>query len=258
MKKTIAIIGLGPRGTSLLERLLTNIIKNRLMGKVKILLFDKNKSKGYGCHSPKISNYLLVNTISDQITMYFGSEMEKFGIINNGQSFYEWNKLSDKNGKKTDYLSRVKLSEYLEFFYTEQINRMIENNIEFEVIDKEVVDIIYGNSIAIKIKNNVEYQVTFAITSLGHQNNNIINENNCDRLINTSFLKKLNKKSVAIQGLGLTAFDVISELTEGKDGRFKRDENNKLVYLPSGKEPKIYLYSRSGLFLSSRAYNNDT
>lgn len=55
MKKTIAIIGLGPRGVSLLERLLTNIINNKLSKKINFLLFDKNKAKGYGCHNPNIS-----------------------------------------------------------------------------------------------------------------------------------------------------------------------------------------------------------
>ncbi len=61
---------------------------------------------------------------------------------------------------------------------------------------------------------------------------------------------------VAIQGMGLTTFDVLSALTEGRGGKFFRsDIDNKLVYIPSGQEPIIIAFSRSGLPLSARARN---
>lgn len=238
-----------------MERLLTNMIRNNLSKDIKLLLFDKNKAKGYGCHNPDISDNLLVNTISDQITMYFGKEMEDFGLINEGPSFYQWSVKKNKNVKKNEYLPRVQLSKYLEHFYTEQISRMVENNIPFEIINDEVIDVTKDTSIK---TINKSYQANTVVLCLGHQNREIVNENYCDRLLNTSFLKNINKKSIAIQGLGLTSLDVLIELTEGKGGIFKRDKNNKLTYLSSGKEPKIYIYSRSGLFLSGRSYNEDT
>ncbi len=258
MKNIVAIVGLGPRGTSLLERLLTNIIKNNLSKEIKFLLFDKNKAKGYGCHHPNISENLLVNTISDQITMYFGKEMKQYGIVNEGLSFYQWSVEKNQNIKKNDYLSRVQLSRYLEYFYTEQINRMIENNIQFEIVNDEVIDVSDETIPTIKTLNNQSYKASFVVLCLGHQNKEIKKENYCDNLLDTSFLKEINKKSIAIQGLGLTSFDAIIELTEGKEGVFERNKEGKLIYKPSGKEPKIFIYSRSGLFLSGRAYNNDT
>jgi hypothetical protein len=63
---------------SLLERLL----RNNLSKDIKFLLFHKNKAEGYGCNNPSILDNLLVNTISEQITMYFGKKMKKFGLIN--------------------------------------------------------------------------------------------------------------------------------------------------------------------------------
>jgi uncharacterized NAD(P)/FAD-binding protein YdhS len=52
---------------------------------------------------------------------------------------------------------------------------------------------------------------------------------------------------VEIQGLGLSAMDALASLTLGKSGSFERDMSGQLVYEPSGREPQITLFSRSGL-----------
>ena len=59
---------------------------------------------------------------------------------------------------------------------------------------------------------------------------------------------------VGIEGMGLTFFDVVSELTTGRGGVFDR-EGDGLTYIPSGNEPFIAAYSRSGIPLSARASN---
>jgi hypothetical protein len=73
---------------------------------------------------------------------------------------------------------------------------------------------------------------------------------------------------VGIDGLGLTAIDVILHLTEGRGGRFvaspsgSTDETSSLVYVPSGNEPsEIIGFSPSGLLPCCRPNNeklNDT
>ncbi|MDQ1738895.1 MAG: hypothetical protein QOE53_547 [Pseudonocardiales bacterium] len=61
---------------------------------------------------------------------------------------------------------------------------------------------------------------------------------------------------VGILGMGLTAIDVLLYLTEGRGGRFVREEPQRLRYLPSGDEPAaIVAFSRSGLFTSARPLN---
>jgi hypothetical protein len=51
---------------------------------------------------------------------------------------------------------------------------------------------------------------------------------------------------VAIGGFGLSAMDVMSCLTVGRGGRFVLD-GDRMRYLPSGREPELLFYSRSGL-----------
>jgi hypothetical protein len=53
--------------------------------------------------------------------------------------------------------------------------------------------------------------------------------------------------TVAVRGLGLTFYDVIRSLTLGRGGRFTRCTDGTVHYLPSGREPLIIAGSRSGL-----------
>ncbi|MCF8436882.1 MAG: hypothetical protein K9G57_08555, partial [Ignavibacteriales bacterium] len=62
-------------------------------------------------------------------------------------------------------------------------------------------------------------------------------------------------KVVAIQGMGLTTFDVVAELTIGRGGRFVTDTNDRMRYESSGNEPRMILFSRSGLPLLARPVN---
>ena len=63
-------------------------------------------------------------------------------------------------------------------------------------------------------------------------------------------------EDVVVSGLGLTAFDAILALTEGRGGRFVADGDNaptRLRYEPSGNEPgHIYGFSPSGLPVTCR------
>lgn len=53
--------------------------------------------------------------------------------------------------------------------------------------------------------------------------------------------------SMLLQGMGLTAIDTITDWTTGRGGRFSPRSAGIPEYIPSGKEPEIFLTSRSGL-----------
>ncbi len=63
--------------------------------------------------------------------------------------------------------------------------------------------------------------------------------------------------TVAVEGFGLTAFDVIAELTEGRGGRYRQiGDSDELDYVASGDEPQsILVYCRAGVPLGARARN---
>ena len=54
-------------------------------------------------------------------------------------------------------------------------------------------------------------------------------------------------ESVLLRGLGLTFIDQMTLLTQGRGGKFRRTAAGKLVYEPSGEEPILYAGSRRGV-----------
>ncbi|MDO5617989.1 FAD/NAD(P)-binding protein [Kocuria sp.] len=56
------------------------------------------------------------------------------------------------------------------------------------------------------------------------------------------------EQTVLVRGMGLNFHDVVTELTEGRGGRFEAaaDESDRLVYVPSGHEPFVVVGSRRG------------
>jgi uncharacterized NAD(P)/FAD-binding protein YdhS len=62
---------------------------------------------------------------------------------------------------------------------------------------------------------------------------------------------------IAIAGMGLVGFDLLTALTIGRGGSY-RDMGDRKRYMPSGKEPDIYLYSRSGVpYCAKSAHGTD-
>ncbi|WP_257478910.1 FAD/NAD(P)-binding protein [Acidipropionibacterium jensenii] len=59
---------------------------------------------------------------------------------------------------------------------------------------------------------------------------------------------------VIVRGLGANFFDLVGVLFEGRGGRFERDEEGELRYLPSGREPHLIAGSRRGLPYRGKAY----
>ena len=266
---TIAVIGVGPRGLSILERIITYSMKNKHLS-LNVLLFDPGVP-GCGCHLKLQPDHLLVNTVASQMTLFSDGSVENIASTITGPSFYEW--LTDQ--KKQDlpsispngYYSRSRLGEYLHWVYL-YLLEIAPENLSIKFINDEVIKTIHSEidgqwDIII---HNEKYKSDYLFITTGHglDDNNIFSIE-CD--VNRNVIsnpypieKKLEnvaeKKTVGIEGMGLTFFDIISHLTTGRKGMFQRSSvDNRLLYIPSGKEPKIIAYSRSGLPLSSRAIN---
>ena len=58
--------------------------------------------------------------------------------------------------------------------------------------------------------------------------------------------------SVAVSGMGLVAVDVVTALTVGRGGEFVEDGGG-LRYRPSGREPRVQLFCRSGLPFTTKS-----
>lgn len=286
-KTTVAILGMGPRGLSILERICAMHPLYSSDAPMEIVILDKN-AMGVGAHSLSQPDHLLVNTVACQITLFGDATVKNAGPFRAGPCFHQWANnqgygkvdgryLKDKGGEPVDandYLPRRLLGEYLNWAYN-RILKTLPNHITITQIDQQAINILIqddGVSLVV-LENNERLAVDFIYLTTGHGDNaKTLDDHLVERFIannskhndllayyaNPYPVDSLNhikaEAGVIIQGIGLTAYDVISQLTLGRGGRFTR-VNGELCYHPAGNEPDIYIYSRQALPFSSRGTN---
>ncbi|MFE8047902.1 FAD/NAD(P)-binding protein [Brenneria goodwinii] len=287
-RTTIAILGMGPRGLSILERLITLYHHYPQSGKIDILLVDPNEM-GTGAHSPQQPDHLLVNTVACQITLFGDTTVKDAGPTRSGPCFYQWATeqgyrhidghivRATEGGRAiqpNDYLPRRLLGEYLSWAYRELI-RELPPGLNVRQLPLRAVNLYLRDDgkTDILLEEGVQFSADFIYITTGHGKNMpslddhrlqqfvSANQSNNPRLqyyatpYPMSALDAISPDTrVLVQGIGLTAYDVLSQLTYGRGGVFTEKEG-RLSYTPSGREPKIALFSRQALPFSSRGTN---
>ena len=100
----IAIIGAGPRGLSLCERLIAQASINQQS--LSLTLIDPYPPGGaiWQTNQPQS---LLLNSVTSQVTLFTDETLETGGPINPGPSLYEWAKKDGRNFAKKNQPSLV-------------------------------------------------------------------------------------------------------------------------------------------------------
>ncbi|MCM0589757.1 MAG: FAD/NAD(P)-binding protein [Gloeotrichia echinulata DEX184] len=285
----VAIIGVGPRGINILERIKAVFGQQIIEVELVVHLIDPGEP-GQGIHITNQPDYFLINTIAGQITMFSDTTVTNAGIIVNGQSLLEWAseqgyKYDDDSYIKAcqegrplaenDYLPRSVLGEYLAGVFN-QIVHSIPSNIKLRHYRCRAENLVEGKDDCIDVVLEEGYKLTvnFVFLTIGHSQSNPDFEEQkmsekvlaCGRynphlayFHNPYPITKLTsitpEATVVVQGMGLTACDVIAQLTVGRGGRFIANAPQKLRYKPSGREPQIVIYSRQSLPFSGRGIN---
>jgi uncharacterized NAD(P)/FAD-binding protein YdhS len=281
---SVAVVGGGPRGFSILERLVTYAGRST---NLNIHLIDPGGA-GQGSHSVHQARGLLTNTLASQVTIYPLRDFTNPTLGNTGPSFTDWandvgyrrihNSFKrDPSGAPVspgDYLPRALLGEYLASAYQALI-ASLPSNIVVEHHRNLAVDFQtdHTNHILVELQTGYRISVDYLFLATGHCANKPTNEQRRYSLFVSNNLAKNPKlgiyqliyptkqlddissaATVAVQGLGLTGYDVISSLTEGRGGVFV-DEGPRFRYIPSGAEPKILIFSRNCLPYAARGIN---
>lgn len=261
----IGIVGAGPRGLSALERVLAFGL-NHPERALKITLFDPSMA-GPGCHHIHQPDYLLVNTIAEQITMFADESVKQAGAVIQGPNFYQWlSSLTPEEGRPENlrvdgYYSRRLFGRYLNWVFL-YLQDLAPANVQIVHQQCEVVDIErHQDAWVVMDELGERHHQHRLVLATGHtkpkaeqpQHDLVIED---PYPVDTQLQGITPDMTVAIQGMGLTMCDVVAELTEGRGGQFVRSPVDKsLRYLASGQEPKLMAFSRSGLPLTGRAAN---
>ncbi|PJG59582.1 FAD/NAD(P)-binding protein [Aeromonas cavernicola] len=262
-KLTVAIVGLGSRGLSLLERLLT-LAPLQNGRQLAIHIFEPNKP-GCGVHDPQQHDYLLLNTVAEQLSMFpshaaNGSPFERLG-----PNLYEWclergiriavnghqDQVAGRLVLPTDFLPRSLLGGYLHWFYQE-ITANLADNISLTLHQERAVALDYAADAAVLYgESGSAIRVDKLFLMQGHtgQMEQPLSAHHIVNIypIPASLAPIAPQDEVGLEGFGLASMDVLAALSTGRGGVFVRQAGQPVVYLASGQEPNITLFSRTGL-----------
>ncbi len=257
-----AIVGLGSWGLCVLERTVSRA--RHIQSKVRVHVVEPGQLGG-GVYSMAQPDYLILNNPCGQLSLYASPddhEEPRYAV-----GLYEWvvrqgyrrvgyeYKIGSEGETvlPTDYLPRRLMGEYLAWFY-EALLADAPTNLEIIRHYATAIDITSesGGRETIWLTDGSRLTVDHVVLTSGHTLNQERDRNSDEvhylRPYPVEFFDDAfaPDEPVAIAGMGLVGYDLITALTLGRGGEYK-DEGNRKRYVPSGREPDIYLYSRSGV-----------
>ena len=284
----VTIIGMGPRGLSILERLVAIAAGRRLL--LDIALIEPGAC-GQGVHVAHQPQHLLINTIASQVTLFPAAGVVGAAPVCATPSLTEWarqtgyRRVGDQYYRigatgaghdisDLDYLPRSLLGEYLGWAYR-QIAAALPPGVTLTHHRWRACDLWRqpDGRCVVELDSGYLVHSDFVFLATGHGRNAASEHDSwCSKFAQDHArynsrlayfrhvypLERLARigadARVAIQGLGLTAHDVIAELTTGRGGVFEAGEHG-LRYRPSGQEPRLTLFSRNCLPAAARGLN---
>ena len=256
------IVGLGSWGLCVLER--TVVRARQSSARIRVHLIDPGQLGG-GVYSVGQPDYLVLNNPCSQLSLYASPNSDEHPPYAVG--LYEWAVVRGfrwvghdcrvgREGEPiqpTDYLPRRLMGEYLVWFY-DTLLADAPQNLEIVRHYAAAVDISpeIGGRESVLLDNGEAVSVDHVVLTSGHTfNDEPESATGTVRYLRPYPVEYFDDSlpegsSVAVAGMGLVAFDVLTALTVGRGGTFVPTGARKR-YLPSGREPLIHLYSRSGV-----------
>ena len=256
---------MGPWGLAALERLVDTARRRRISAVVHVVEPGTPGSGIFGVHK---AGYLPLNTPCGEHVIHptgSGADLPPYAV-----TLYSWARsrgykwlddqcvLSDIGEEigPGDFLPRTVMGEWLEWSYRE-IVAACPAYVSVIHHPTQAVDIeSFGDCESVKLAEGDRIFVDHVILSTGHTPD--WPAAGADEAALSPYpVEALDDaippgSTVAVAGLGLVALDVIAALTVGRSGRFEERPDGGLLYRPSGAEPNIYLFSRSGLPYASK------
>ncbi|MBD8513642.1 FAD/NAD(P)-binding protein [Photobacterium sp. CAU 1568] len=267
----VGIVGTGPRGLSILERLAARLISEPA-GKVQVYLID-NYEVGCGriWRTTQAEHYLM-NTPANEVSAFSGQLTEGEARPGAGPSLEEWweQTQNDYPGPK-HYAPRRLYGEYMQFVL-QSIKKGLNPDVELIEVNDEVIKLNKEDGRSeLVLQSGKQIVVDSVVLTTGHALPQLTGK--ALELASFSLLRsglkyiqgdsaadmKLDRvaahETVGIIGLGLSFYDVLAEFTTGRGGKFIERNDGGLDYICSGREPQMFAGSRSGVPIPSRGLN---
>ncbi len=257
-----AIVGLGSWGLCVLERTVNRC--RRIDTQVRVHVIEPGQLGG-GVYSAAQPDYLLLNNPCGQLSLYASPDVDvdpgyAMGLfewaVREGYRRVGYEYKIGQGGEAiqaTDYLPRRLMGEYLAWFY-EALLADAPPNLEIVRHYAAATDITpeIGGHETVWLDDGSRLKVDHVVLTSGHT----FNEEREATADEVHYLRPYPVEyfesavapgePIAVAGMGLVGYDLITALTIGRGGTYT-DHGDRKRYLPSGREPEIYFYSRSGV-----------
>ncbi|MFJ8631077.1 FAD/NAD(P)-binding protein [Streptomyces sp. NPDC093568] len=267
---SVALVGAGPRGTSVLERLCASAPELLPPGtRLTVHVVDPAPPGPGRVWRTSQAAELLMNTVSSQVTLFTDDSVDCSGPIRPGPSLYDW--AAGALGPD-EYPTRAHYGRYLEWVFA-QVVREAPAAVHVKTHAARAVrldDAPDGRQVLTLDDGRVLPALDAVVLAQGHlptaadtaqRHTAAYAERHGLRYIAPANPADVDLSSISpgepvlLRGLGLNFFDHMALFTTGRGGAFARDTDGRLGYLPSGNEPRLYAGSRRGIPYQARGDN---
>jgi hypothetical protein len=254
MRPQLVIVGAGPRGTGILERIAANAPELYAGSGLDIHLVDPHPAGGGRIWRQAQSPLLWMNSHAEDVTMFTDDTVRMDGPVREGPTLHEWARLDGRT-----FADRQLQGRYLRWVYERAVADLPPE-----------ITVRHHPRRALRVGGPREGRqqvwlegrprpllADLVILALGHLDAELDAEQaglaayaRTHGLVHLppdftadSDLSPLGAgEPVLVRGFGLAFVDLMVLLTEGRGGRYQGD-----AYVPSGREPVLYVGSRRGV-----------
>ncbi|MEU6648237.1 FAD/NAD(P)-binding protein [Streptomyces sp. NPDC046900] len=254
MRPSLVIVGAGPRGTGLLERIAANAPELYAGSELDVHLVDPYPPGGGRIWREAQSPLLWMNSHAEDVTMFTDETVTMEGPVRGGPTLHEW---AGVEGRV--FADRQRQGAYLRWVYEQTVAALPPG-----------IHVHHHPRLALRVEGPREGRqlvwlqgrpepllADLVVLTLGHLDAELDEEQRAlasyarthglvhlppDFTADTELSSLKAGESVLVRGFGLAFVDLMVLLTEGRGGRYEGD-----VYVPSGREPVLYVGSRRGV-----------
>ncbi|MEV4451185.1 FAD/NAD(P)-binding protein [Streptomyces mirabilis] len=254
MKPSLVIVGAGPRGTGLIERIAANAPELYAGSGLDIHLVDPHPPGAGRIWREAQSPLLWMNSHAEDVTMFTDETVVMDGPVRPGPTLHEWAAIDGRT-----FADRQLQGAYLSWVHEQAVAALPPD-----------VTVHHHPCRALRVSGPREGRqqvwlegrprpllADLVVLALGHLDAELDQEQRelatyahdhdlvhlpPDFTADSDLSSLAPGEPVLVRGFGLAFVDLMVLLTEGRGGRYDGD-----TYLPSGREPVLYVGSRRGV-----------
>ncbi|WP_270410420.1 FAD/NAD(P)-binding protein [Brachybacterium paraconglomeratum] len=262
--RTVVVIGAGPRGTAIVERLVAASTTEEWQGPLTVHLVDPLVGRGGSVWRHDQPEVLLMNTTTCQTTLYPDESCHPLLPVPHHESLADH--LAGEGLGPSDFASRAAHGRYLAHVLETALADADPERLRIVLHPAEAVDVTGPADGPQRIRlsdgrvlraDAVALALGHLPTALGPRSQQLADAAERHGLVHlgpanpleVDYAALLGREAVAVQGMGLNFYDAIGMLTTAAGGRFEEAPETEagLRYVPGGAEPVLVIGSRSGM-----------